>query len=126
MLRIARRHRIDLIVLAVMIGFVGARLYIFLHTPPAAVRLLTWDIAGYSTALIQGSDPQLLTRDTVFGNGLFTNSIWYGSSFLYMSALRVFYELTQGDIWLTFGYLNILVLALFLVVVYLFYEFDLG
>jgi hypothetical protein len=85
---------------------------------PNAPRLINWDTAGYTTALVQHDIPGTFNKDTIWANHKFTDSIW-ASSGLYMAGLDIFLKLSGGNIALAYGLFRIFLLALYIPLMYM-------
>jgi hypothetical protein len=84
----------------------------------SATHVTSFDIAAYGTALLKHDNPDLFTRDPLFGNARFADSMW-SSSYLYLTVLRWLMRYTEGD-WLAAYHLYALVCipVMFLIVWY--------
>ena len=73
----------------------------------SATHVTSCDIAAYGTALLKHDNPDLFTRDPLFGHARFADSMW-SSSYLYLTVLRWLMRYTEGD-WLAAYHLYALV-----------------
>ncbi len=90
-------------------GFIAFQVYGALTTEPRLTLLLFWDNVSYSVSLLQRLDPQLFSRDSIYANGIFPNSIWL-SSYIYMKGLQFFYSLSNENWVMAFSLYHLLLM----------------
>src|SRR5258708_8736511 len=92
-----KRIVFTLITLIILAQFINA----FVNKPNP-VSVLYWDTSAYATALTQHNLPSALSKDTIYGNHKFADSMW-ASSFIYLAMLDFLHTLSGGDIVLAYN-----------------------